>query len=66
MSTLTTSPSSMKMGTIIFAPVFVTAGFNTLPEAVSPRTPGAVSAIVSSIKIGGSTAITLPLYKTNV
>ncbi|EPP32161.1 hypothetical protein CP8484711_2044A, partial [Chlamydia psittaci 84-8471/1] len=39
MSTLTTSPSSMKMGTIIFAPVFVTAGFNTLPEAVSPRTP---------------------------
>ena len=54
------SPSLMKMGTLISAPVSRVAGLVTL-VAVSPRTPGSVSVTSSSTKLGISTENTLPL-----
>lgn len=56
------SPSLIKIGTLITAPVSRVAGFVTL-VAVSPRTPGSVSVTFSSTKVGGSTEKTLPFQE---
>src|ERR1700730_117538 len=59
-STFTTSPSLRNRGTWTTAPVSRVAGFEP-PEAVSPRIPGSVLAICSSMKFGSSTVIGLSL-----
>ncbi len=55
-STRTTSPMLTNSGTWILAPVSSTAGFVPPPDAVSPRTPGSVSATARSIALGSCTS----------
>src|SRR5581483_12067200 len=59
-STFTTSPSFRKSGTWTTAPVSSVAGF-VPPSAVSPRIPGSVLTICSSMKLGSSTETGLSL-----
>src|SRR5713101_5804804 len=61
-STFTTSPGLRNRGTWTTAPVSRVAGFEP-PEAVSPRIPGSVLAICSSMKLGSSTVTGLSLMK---
>mmetsp|Transcript_2222 Transcript_2222/g.5524 ORF Transcript_2222/g.5524 Transcript_2222/m.5524 type:complete len:210 (+) Transcript_2222:300-929(+) len=56
------SPSSMKSGTMTTAPVSSVAGFSPPPLAVSPLTPGIVSATLRFICPGRSHAMNLPFH----
>src|SRR5699024_12564948 len=58
-STRTTSPSSTNRGMLTVAPDSSSAGF-VPPETVSPRTPGSVRVIFSSMMLGTDTLSGLP------
>ena len=59
MLTITTSPSLINKGTLIWKPVSIVA-FLVAPVAVSPLTAGSVSVIVKGTLIGNATPKTSP------